>query len=155
MTRHVCCKTNPTKNKLERLTPTLMNQLEHLKHITTQLLEQGNLDIVDTAFSADYIAHAGDKAHTGQKFVKQFVKQVRKAIPDLKIVKIEILSEADNVITWQRSFSGTHKAALQGIPASNNKVKWYEIVVTRFDKDKIIEEWLASDLAFQLMLKLK
>jgi hypothetical protein len=32
-------------------------------------------------------------------------------------------------------------------------VKWYEIVVSRFDKDKIIEEWVVSDLAFQLMLK--
>ena len=58
-------------------------------------------------------------------------------------------------MTWQRTLSGTHKADLKGIPASNKKVKWYEIVVTRFDKDKIIEEWLASDLAFQLMLKHK
>lgn len=132
-----------------------MDRLEQIKNIADQLIGQGNLNIVDSAFSADYIAHAGEKTHTGHKFIKQFTKQVRTAIPDVKIIKIEILSQADNVLTWQRTLSGTHKADLLGIPASNKKIKWYEIVVSRFDKDKIIEEWLASDLAFQLMLKLK
>ena len=44
---------------------------------------------------------------------------------------------------------------MKGIPASNKKVRWYEIVVSRFDNDKIIEEWVVSDLGFQLMLKHK
>lgn len=120
-----------------------------------QLIGQGNLNIVDISFSTDYIAHAGEKTYHGHKFIKQFTNQVRTSIPDIKIKKIEILSQYDNVLTWQRTFSGTHKADLKGIPASHKKVKWYEIVVSRFDKDKIIEEWIASDLAFQLMLKLK
>jgi predicted ester cyclase len=132
-----------------------MDRFEHIKYIVDQLIGQGNLTIVDAAFSTDYLAHAGEKTHNGHKFIKQFTKQVRTAIPDIKIVKIEILSHSDDVLTWQRTFSGTHKADLKGIPASNKKVKWYEIVVSRFDKDKIIEEWVASDLAFQLMLKLK
>lgn len=132
-----------------------MDKLNHIKYIADQLIGQGNLNIVDSAFSANYVAHAGEKTHNGHKFIKQFTKQVRTAIPDIKIVKIEILSQTDNVLTWQRTLSGTHKGDLKGIPASNKKVKWYEIVVSRFDKDKIIEEWVASDLAFQLMLKLK
>lgn len=132
-----------------------MDRFEQIKYITDQLIGQGNLNIVDSAFSTDYLAHAGEKTHNGQKFIKQFTKQVRTAIPDIKIVKIEILSHADNVLTLQRTLSGTHKADLKRIPASNKKVKWYEIVVSRFEDDKIIEEWVASDLAFQLMLKLK
>lgn len=132
-----------------------MDRFEQINHIADQLIGQGNLNIVDTAFSADYVAHTGDKSHNGHKFIKQYTKQVRMAIPDIKINKIEILSHSDNVVTWQRTINGTHKADLKGIPASNRKVKWYEIVVSRFDKDKIVEEWLASDLAFQLMLKQK
>ena len=132
-----------------------MDRSEQIKFIADQLIGQGNLNIVDSAFSTDYLAHAGEKTHNGHKFIKQFTKQVRTAIPDIKIAKIEILSYSDNVLTWQRTLSGTHKADLKGIPASNKKVKWYEIVVSRFDKDKIIEEWVVSDLAFQLMLKLK
>lgn len=47
-------------------------------------------------FSADYIAHSGEKTHNGHKFIKQFAKQLRTAIPDIKIVKIEVLSQAAN-----------------------------------------------------------
>jgi predicted ester cyclase len=132
-----------------------MDKSNQVKYIAEQLIGQGNLNIVDTAFSADYLAHAGEKTHNGHKFIKQFTKQLRSAIPDIKIVKFEILSQTENVLTWQRTLNGTHIANLKGIPASNKRIKWYEIVVSRFDKDKIVEEWIASDLAFQLMLKQK
>jgi len=132
-----------------------MDKTKYLIHIADQLIVKGNLSIIDTAFSPDYIAHAGEKIYNGQKFIKQFTNQVRRAIPDIKITNIEVLSETDTVLTWQRIFRGTHKFDLKGIPASNKKVKWYEIVVSRFEKDKIIEEWVASDLAFQLTLKLR
>ncbi len=132
-----------------------MDRIEQIKYIANQLIGQGNFKLVDSAFSADYVAHAGEKTHNGQKFIKQFTKQLRTALPDIKIVKIEILSNTDNVLTWQRTFSGSHMAELRGIPASNKKIKWYEIVVSRFDNDRIVEEWVASDLAFQMMLKQK
>jgi len=132
-----------------------MEKFKQLKYTAQELLGLGNLEVVDSAFSEDYMAHAGDKIYSGQKFVMQFVTKLRTAIPNLKILRIELLSQADNRITWQRSFSGTHKAELNGIPASNKKVTWYEIVVSRFENDKIVEEWVVSDLAFQLMLKHK
>jgi predicted ester cyclase len=132
-----------------------MEKIERIKHIADQLIGQGNFNIVETAFSADYIAHAGQKTHHGHRFIKQFTKQLRTALPDVKIVKIELLSQTDTLLTWQRTLSGTHHADLSGIPASNKKLEWYEIVVSRFDKDKIAEEWVASDLAFQLMWKQK
>jgi len=132
-----------------------MDRVKLLKQAVDQLIVQGNLHLVDSSFSTEYIAHSGEKIHKGHKFIKQFVKQIRTAMPDIKIVKVEILSQNDPVITWQRTFNGTHKADLKGIPASNKKVKWHEMVVSRFDEDKIIEEWVVSDLATQLMLKQK
>jgi len=132
-----------------------MDKAHQIKQIADQLIGQGDLNIVDSAFSEQYIAHAGEKSYKGQKFIKQYTKQLKTAIPDLKLVKIEILSQNGQSITWQRTLSGTHKAGLRGIPASNKKVKWYEMLVSRFEQGKIIEEWIASDLAFQLMLKQK
>lgn len=130
-----------------------MNKFNQIKYAVDQLIVQGNSDITDAVFSENYIAHTGDKSYTGLRFIKQFAKQVRTAIPDIKIANIELLSQTNNVITWQRTFSGTHKADLKGIPASNKKIKWHEIVVSRFEKAKICEEWMVSDLPFQLMLK--
>jgi predicted ester cyclase len=127
-----------------------MDKIGLVKYAVDQVIGQGNFEVVDSIFSENYIAHSGDKTFKGQKFIKQFTKQVRTAIPDIKIQKVEILSESDNVVTWQRMLSGTHKVDLKGIPASNKKIKWHEMVVSRFDNDKINEEWIFSDLALQL-----
>lgn len=132
-----------------------MDRINQIKYAVDQLIVKGNLDIVDSVFSKNYAVHTGSKSYNGHTFIKQFTKQLRAAIPNIKIVNIEFLSQTDNIITWQRTYSGTHKTDLKGIPASGKKVKWYEIVVSRFDKDKIIEEWVVTDLACQLMLKLK
>jgi len=130
-----------------------MNRVNQLEYIARQLFEHGNMELVDSAFTDNYIAHDGEKRHKSQTFVRSFIRKLRRAIPDLKIVKIEFLSETENMITWQRTLSGTHKADMQGIPASMKKVKWNEIVVTRFEGEKIAEDWLASNLAFQLMIR--
>jgi len=130
-----------------------MNKEKQIKYAVEQLLGQGNLDIIDTVFALEYVAHDGEKTHTGQKFVRQYVKKVRAAIPDIKILQIEFLSQTENTITWQRTFSRTHKADMQGISASMKRVKWNDIVVTRFDGERIAEEWMSSNLAFQLMIK--
>jgi predicted ester cyclase len=132
-----------------------MNKTELIRKRVKQLFEQGDVEIVDSSFVEGYVAHDGDKKHSGQKFVKQFIGKLRLAIPDLKIEKIEFLSQTEETLTWQRSFSGTHKVELQGIPASMKKVKWNEIVVTRFEGEKIAEDWLVSNLALQLMINHK
>jgi predicted ester cyclase len=42
---------------------------------------------------------------------------------------------------------------MMGIPPSDKKIKWIEMVVTRFEGDRIAEEWVVSELAGQLLLK--
>lgn len=132
-----------------------MNKTDLIRKMVKQLFEQGDVEIVDSSFVEGYVAHDGDKKHSGQKFVKQFIGKLRLAIPDLRIEEIEFLSQTEEKLTWQRTFSGTHKVELQGIPASMKKVKWNEIVVTRFEGEKIAEDWLVSNLALQLMINHK
>ena len=130
-----------------------MNKINQINTALEQLFEAGNINIVENVFSENYLVHHGDKTNSGHDFIKKFTRQLRKALPDLKIIKVEILSQTNNMVTWQRSFSGTHRAAMKSIPPSNKKIKWHELVVSRFEDDKIAEEWLVSDLAFQMMLK--
>lgn len=132
-----------------------MDQLNQLEHLVKELIVKGNLTEIETNFSPNYIAHAAQKTYKGHTFLKQYTNQIRKALPDIKLVQIEILSQNQQRITWQRTFTATHKNNLKGIPPSNKKVKRSEMVVTQFNNSKITEEWVASDLAFQLMLKNK
>ena len=132
-----------------------MDKLTTIKQANKQLFEVGDLASVPSFFDENYVAHAGEKTYNGHKFILQFVKQIRTAIPDIKIQKCELLSDNNDMLTIQKTFTGTHLSLLKGIPASGKKVKWYEISVVKFNNEKIIEEWVVSDLAAQLMLKLK
>jgi hypothetical protein len=93
-----------------------MNKEEKIKFANDELIGHGSLNVVDEIFSTEYILHTGDKDYKGREFIKRWVKQLRSAIPDIKVLKVEFLNEEDRTITWQRTLSGTHKASMQGIP---------------------------------------
>lgn len=130
----------------------IMHKEEQIKRGLEQLAQE-NPDIVSEVFSPDYIAHAGEKEHKGHEFIKSFANQLRTAIPDLKVMKVEFLGQEGEVITYQRTLAGTHRAEMMGIPASDEKVQWVDMVVARFENGKIAEEWVVSELAGELLLK--
>jgi predicted ester cyclase len=132
-----------------------MDYSEYLKEITIQLFVKGNLKIVEDYFSEQYVAHSQGKDFNGLDFVKKYTKSLRKSITELKLSAIEIITESEGYVSWQRTFSGIHQAAIKGIPPSFKKVKWTEMVVSRIENGKITEEWVLSDLPFQLMIKHK
>ncbi len=130
-----------------------MNNEQTIKLVISRLIEEGKLDVVEKSFSKNYVAHAGEKEYKGHDFIKNFAEQLHSAIPDIKVVKVEFLNKSGNIITWQRILSGTHKKNMMRIPASGKKVKWIEMVVSRFENGKISEEWIVSELMGQLLLK--
>lgn len=127
---------------------------ERIRLANDEIIGKGNLGVVGEIFASDYVVHAGGKDHTGHAFVRRFANLLRSAIGDLRVVEVAVLMQAGDTIAWQRTLSGTHKADMMGIPPSGKKVKWRDLVVTRFAGEKIAEEWTVSDLAGQLLLKL-
>ncbi len=126
---------------------------ERVRFANDEILGKGNLDFVDEIFATDYVLHAGGKDHKGLEFVRRFAKLLRSAIPDLRVVEVALLIQAGNTIAWQRTLSGTHESEMMGIPPTGQKVEWRDMVVTRFDGEKIAEDWGVSELAGQLFSK--
>ena len=126
---------------------------ERIRFANEEIIGNGNLDVVGEIFAADYVVHAGGKDHTGHAFVKRFANLLRTAIPDVRVVEVAVLMQAGDMIAWQRTLSGTHKSVLGGIPPTGKKVKWRDIVVSRFESEKIAEEWTVSELAGELFSK--
>ncbi len=126
---------------------------ERVRFANDELLGKGNLGVVDEIFATDYVLHAGGKDHKGPEFVRRFAKLLRPAIPDLRVVEVALLIQAGDTIAWQRTLSGTHEAEMMGIPPTGQKVEWSDMVVTRFDGEKIAEDWGVSELAGQLLSK--
>ncbi|MHC4846190.1 MAG: ester cyclase [Planctomycetota bacterium] len=126
---------------------------ERIRLASEEIIGKGDFALVDEVFAADYVAHAGDKTGNGPGFVRRFGGQMRTAIPDLHVVAVDVLAQSGDTITWSRTLAGTHTADLMGIPPSGKTVKWIEMVVSRFDGERIAEEWVVSELAGELMLK--
>lgn len=124
-----------------------------LQSALDELYVKGNAEAAGKFFAENYTAHAGSKTYGGRKFILQYMKSLRKSVSGIKVLKTELLSENGNLISWKRTLSGIHQTGFRGIPASGKKVKWEEMVVSRLEDRLIAEEWLSSDLAFQLMLK--
>jgi len=129
------------------------NKEEIIKLGNDELIAKGNFNKIDEIFASDYVVHAGNKNHTGHEFIKKWAQQLRSAIPNIQIVKIDILNQTKDTVAWQRTLKGTHQAKIMGISPSGQKIKWNEIIVSRFDSNKIQEEWLVSELAGYLLSK--
>ncbi|MEM7233935.1 MAG: ester cyclase, partial [Planctomycetota bacterium] len=86
----------------------------------------------------------------GHDLLRRVVDAYRRAFSDIS-VDIEVLVEDGDRVAWQRTISAMHTGSFQGLPATNLKTTWRDMVTTRFDGDLIAEEWLVSDLAEQLL----
>ena len=131
----------------------MINMEEQIRYISDELLQKGNLEVIETGFAQDYKAHAEGKLFTGHEFIIKFTKQLRTAITNIKVTDIQVFATTENTITHQRKLEGIHTGNMMGIPASGNKVVWYEMLVTRFEGERIAEDWLLSTLAGELLLK--
>lgn len=131
-----------------------MDKIELINYANQQLIHLGNLAVISEVFTIDYIAYADGKEYKGHTFIKRFAKQLRDAFPDLRVVKVEILTSDEEKITWQRVLAGTNTGGLMGIPASGKKVTWTEMVVSRLATNKIAEEWIVSELLGKMLLQL-
>ena len=126
---------------------------ERIKTANDALLEKGKLSIVDDIFVTDYVAHSGGNDYQGHEFIKRFINQLRTAVPDIRVVNVAFYLQMEDTIVWQRTLSGTHKADMMGAPSTNQKLEWREMVVSRFDGEKIAEEWVVSELAGEMLSK--
>ena len=126
---------------------------DQIRYANNELL-RGNLAVVEEVFAVTYTAHAGEKSYSGHPFIRQFITQLRASLSGLQVVEIQVLMHCDNKVAWQRTLSGVHEKNLHGIPPSGKKVKWTDLMVSRFEDEMIAEEWTVSELAGALMLKL-
>jgi predicted ester cyclase len=125
-----------------------------IKAANDSLITKGEIDLVDQFFTAEYVAHEEGHDHRGHEYIKQYLQSLRKAITDVKVDDVEILSNAGDRITWRRKASGIHDHDLAGIPATGKPVHWEDMIVSRIDGGKIAEEWGVSDLVGRLLMHL-
>ena len=121
----------------------------------SNLFEKGEVESIGTYFSQDYVVHLTNQDYSGgHKIVRAAITQVRKAFLELQ-VEVEILVESNDQVAWQRTLCGVQEGTYKGFPACNRQIMWRDMIVSRFEDGLIIEEWICTDLAEQLLLSRK
>jgi predicted ester cyclase len=129
--------------------------LSQLRKANAALLERGETEVIGDYFSPDYVAHITGKDITGgHKVIRQIVAMYQKAFGEIT-TSMEILVQQDDRVAWQRTIHATQHGAFKGFPATKRPIVWREMVTSRFEDGRIVEEWFITDLAEQLLLSRK
>lgn len=122
-----------------------------LQAAASSLFERGEMQLIGKYFSQDYVVHLTEQDYSGgYKIIQTAIAQVRKAFPELQ-VEVEILMESSDRVAWQRTLRGIQEGTYKGFPACNRQIVWRDMLVSRFVDGLIVEEWLSTDLAEQLL----
>ncbi len=104
------------------------------------VFNNGNLDLINELFAANFVDHDPVNPLPGPEGVRQVVTMYRSAFPDLHITVEDWVAEGDKVVTRFRA-QGTHRGALMGVPPTGKQVTVTGIDVLGFKNGKIAEHW--------------
>lgn len=82
----------------------------------------------------------GELADAGRSAFVELMGAFFQAFPDASFTASDVFSSGDKV-AYSVTISGTHRAELMGIPATNKKVTFRSIGIARVSGGKIVEEW--------------
>jgi steroid delta-isomerase-like uncharacterized protein len=108
-----------------------------------QVLNEQQHDLAEE-FLAETIELHGTDLAPGLEVVKQWLTMFAAAFPDGHYTVEDVVAEGDRVVA-RTTFNGTHKAEMQGIPATGKAVSVPSITIFSLDNGKIAEGWLIND----------
>ena len=120
------------------------NALELTQLFIKEAFNKGNLSILDQIIHPDYLYRSPGSEIKGIAELKVFISRFRNGFPDLFLRVDDQIIDKDKVCTCF-TLTGTHLEAFMGIPATSQQVKVHGVVISRFQDNKIIEEWEVLD----------
>ena len=109
-----------------------------------EILNQGNLDLLNEVYSADFVWHLPDQDIQGLEEAKQVTSIYLSAFPDMRFIAEDVITEGDKVVTRVK-FRGTHRGELMLIAPTDRQIELEVIFIHRIEEDKIVEMWEMYD----------
>jgi steroid delta-isomerase-like uncharacterized protein len=105
-----------------------------------QIINQGNLDVVDELFAEDYVDHGPMGDLKGREAFKEMVAAWRSAVPDVRCEVSNFIVNGDDV-AWLVHTTGTHTGDGLGFPATGKSFDTVSANVGRLKDGQAIEHW--------------
>ena len=116
------------------------------QRVWDEVWHKGDFGVIDELFDAGFIRHDLDPAHgQGKKENEEFTRRMKVTFPDLHYTIDDVIAKDDKVVTRYR-FEGTNLGDALGFKATGKKGVYNGILIQRFEKGKIAEQWTQADL---------
>lgn len=89
--------------------------------------------------------HMGGMTTTFHALVNEMLPMFRTAFPDLETTAEDLIEEGDKVVVRAR-WTGTHRGAFMGVPATGKRVTGTEIHICRIVDGRLVEQWSEMDM---------
>ena len=111
-----------------------------------EIISAGNLDLVDELFAADYVEYnsALPAPIHGPEGVKEYVRTLRSAVPDIDCAVEDLIAEDDMVVRRDRA-TGTHEGGFMGVEATGEAVVEGHHI-HRIEDGQFVESWAQNDV---------
>ena len=118
-----------------------------------QVLNQGNIEAAGQFFWEDMVEQVPFPGQgPGLAGLKDVLRGLRAAFPDMHWTKQEQIAQGDKVLT-RFEWTGTHRGAFLGVPATDRAVRVWGMVIDRLEGGKIKETRILMD-TLGLMMQL-
>ena len=124
----------------------LVRNKELVRRAHAEVWSHGDLAAADELYAPDFVCHfvAGSE-WKGVEGLKAEVRRLRASFPDWHEHVEQIVAEGDYVVT-RFTCTGTHRGALNALPATGKTVRIFELGINRIAHGKIAEQWGCPDV---------
>lgn len=109
------------------------------------VINQGRLERTDDIVIEDFVELDPLPGQAqGREGLKEAIRQMRSAFPDIRWTVDEMLAEGDKVFT-RFTWSGTHEGAFLGVPATGRRITVKGMVIDRLVTGKMADSRILMD----------
>lgn len=124
---------------------------EENKAIVRRLVEEWQdgrrRDVAEELIADEFVDHSAGPDESGNKEEGiQWFDYIWEALPDFSVQIRDQVAEGDKVATL-KTFSGTHKGELMGIPPTGKRVAFDIFDLLRIRDGQVVEHWGVYDIA--------
>jgi predicted ester cyclase len=111
-----------------------------IHRVNEEGLNQHNPALVDEMCAPNFVFHNGSRTIQGLPAYKRYLAPFFSAFPDAHFTTEAMVAEGDTVAV-RRTFRGTHKGSLMGLPPTGRQVTISDMAMLRVANGKFVEAW--------------
>ncbi|HEX4703182.1 MAG TPA: ester cyclase [Pseudonocardiaceae bacterium] len=129
----------------------VQDNIELVRTITENGLNNGDVSFVDDVFSDDYVTHArGLDLPRGPEAFRAAVAFWRESFPDFHTTIEHMVGDGEYVVN-RFSTTGTHTGKLGALPPTGKRFHVSGVDMHRVVGGKVVESWISDDMPRILM----